>query len=55
MLEISNFDTAGWVSIFIALYTVAAHTNGSQRSIAAGKKAAVTIKPHGGFVMTIKQ
>ncbi|USX29104.1 glycoside hydrolase family 97 protein [Oxalobacteraceae bacterium OTU3CINTB1] len=27
----------------------------SQRSIAAGKKAAVTIKPHGGFVMTIKQ
>jgi hypothetical protein len=27
----------------------------SQRSIPAGKKAAVTIKPHGGFVMTIKQ
>lgn len=27
----------------------------SQRSIAAGKKAAVTIKPHGGFVITIKQ
>ncbi|HEX8030588.1 MAG TPA: glycoside hydrolase family 97 catalytic domain-containing protein, partial [Vicinamibacterales bacterium] len=27
----------------------------SQRDIAGGKKAAVTIKPHGGFVITIKQ
>jgi hypothetical protein len=27
----------------------------SQREIAGGKKAAVTIKPHGGFVITIKQ
>jgi len=43
MLEINNFQTAGWVSIFIALYTVAAHTSGSQRTIAARVFAVATL------------
>ena len=43
VLEISNFETAGWIAIFVALYTVAAHTNGSQRSIAARVFAVFTL------------
>jgi signal transduction histidine kinase len=43
VLEISNFHTGGWTAIFIALYTVAAHTNGHPRSIAAKIFAVATL------------
>ncbi|MEO6125892.1 MAG: sensor histidine kinase [Ilumatobacteraceae bacterium] len=43
VLEINNFESAGWMSIFIALYTVAAHTNGNPRTIAARAFALLTL------------
>ncbi|HRE03172.1 MAG TPA: hypothetical protein PLV68_17875, partial [Ilumatobacteraceae bacterium] len=33
-LEIAGFTSSGWVSVFIAVYTVAAHTSGRPRAIA---------------------
>ncbi len=35
LLEVLNFHNSGWASMFIALYTVAAHTNGQRRTVAA--------------------
>lgn len=43
VLEINNYETSGWVAIFIALYTVAAHTNGNPRTIAARVFAVCTL------------